>query len=239
MRLLAVETATDLVGAAVAVDAVATAACWSIGRRRHAESLAPMVHDVCRHSGVELPELDAIAVDVGPGLFTGLRVGLAMANALGSSLGIGVLGVGSLDALAQGAADGGWRGELMSVVDARRGQVFVARFAVSDDGSVRRLGVPGRCRPDDLPELLSPEGGRGEEVLVVGDGALRYARGARRCPGCAAGRAVRRVPSPPVLASLASRRAAREGVPAPGVPAQPEYLRAPDVNVGWVRRSGA
>ncbi len=239
MRLLAVETATDLVGAAVAVDAVATAACWSIGRRRHAESLAPMVHDVCRHSGVELPELDAIAVDVGPGLFTGLRVGLAMANALGSSLGIGVLGVGSLDALAQGAADGGWRGELMSVVDARRGQVFVARFAVSDDGSVRRLGVPGRCRPDDLPELLSPEGGRGGEVLAVGDGALRYAGELGDVPGVRLAGPSVAFPSPPVLASLASRRAAREGVPAPGVPAQPEYLRAPDVNVGWVRRSGA
>ena len=106
MRLLAVETATDLVGTAVAVDATATAACWSLGRRRHAESLAPMVHDVCRHSGVELSELDAIAVDVGPGLFTGLRVGLAMANALGTSLGIGVLGVGSLELLAEGAAEG-------------------------------------------------------------------------------------------------------------------------------------
>jgi len=236
VRLLALETATDLVGTAVAVDAAATAACWSLGRRRHAESLAPMVHDVCRHAGVELSELDAIAVDVGPGLFTGLRVGLAMANALGTSLGIGVLGVGSLELLAEAAAEGGWRGELASVVDARRGQVFVARFTVSDDGSVRGLGVPGRCRPDDLPALLTagaPDG----EVLAVGDGALRYAGPLREVPGVRLAGPSAAFPSPPVLASLASRRALREGLPEPGVPAHPEYLRAPDVNVGWVRRS--
>jgi tRNA threonylcarbamoyladenosine biosynthesis protein TsaB len=234
VRLLAVETATDLVGAAIAVEATATAACWSLGRRRHAESLAPMVQDVCRHSGVELSELDAIAVDVGPGLFTGLRVGLAMANALGTSLGIGVLGVGSLELLAEGAAEGGWRGELASVVDARRGQVFVARFTVSGDGSVRRLGVPGRCRPDDLPALLTDDAGAGE-VLAVGDGALRYAGQLGEVPGVRLAGAA--FPSPQVLASLASRRALRDGLPEPGVPAQPEYLRAPDVNVGWVRRS--
>jgi tRNA threonylcarbamoyladenosine biosynthesis protein TsaB len=239
VRLLAVETATDLVGTAVAVDAGATAACWSLGRRRHAESLAPMVHDVCHHSGVELSELDAIAVDVGPGLFTGLRVGLAMANALGVSLGIGVLGVGSLDVLAQGAADAGWRGELASVVDARRGQVFVARYTVSDDGSVRGLGVPGRCGPDDLPELLGGGGARSGEVLAVGDGALRYADRLGGVAGVRVAGPSVAYPSPPVLASLASRHALEEGLPEPGVPAQPEYLRAPDVKVGWVRRSPA
>ena len=101
---------------------------------------------------------------------------------------------------------------------------------------MRRLGVPGRCRPDDLPALLTDEAGAGE-VLAVGDGALRYAGQIGEMPGVRVAGPSAAFPSPPVLASLASRHVLRDGLPEPGVPAQPEYLRAPDVKVGWVRRS--
>ena len=78
-----------------------------LGGRAHAELLAPAIEEVCALSGCALGDLDALAVDVGPGLFTGLRVGVATAKALGQALGLGVLGVSSLDVLAAGAVRGG------------------------------------------------------------------------------------------------------------------------------------
>ena len=82
-------------------------------------------------SGCTIAEVDRIAVDIGPGLFTGLRVGVATAKALAQALGIGVLGVSSLDVLAAAAAEPfgpGAGARVVSVVDARRGEVFAASY---------------------------------------------------------------------------------------------------------------
>ena len=73
-----------------------------LGGRAHAELLAPAIEEVCAASGCTVGQVDRIAVDIGPGLFTGLRVGVATAKALGQALGIGVIGVTSLDILAAG-----------------------------------------------------------------------------------------------------------------------------------------
>ena len=75
MRLLAVETATDLVGAAVSVDGSVVERSH-VGGRAHAELLVPSIEEVCALSGCAVTDVDAIAVDIGPGLFTGLRVGV-------------------------------------------------------------------------------------------------------------------------------------------------------------------
>ena len=103
MIVLALESATDLVGAAVLGEVAPGSAVTETGGRRHAEALAPALQQVCRNAGVPLAALDVIAVDVGPGLFTGLRVGVATAKALAQGLGIGVVGIESLDILAAAA----------------------------------------------------------------------------------------------------------------------------------------
>ena len=114
-----------------------------------------------------------VAVDVGPGLFTGLRVGLAAAKGLAQSLGIGVMGATSLDILTAGAAAAGLRGLVLACVDARRGEVFAAVHEVDVAGPRSalhevRLGV-GLFAPEDLAAAL------GEFA-----GAARARRGRRR-----------------------------------------------------------
>jgi tRNA threonylcarbamoyladenosine biosynthesis protein TsaB len=227
--VLALETATDLVGAAVADDRGVRAASWSVGRRRHAESLAPAVEHVCAHAGVALGDLEAVAVDVGPGLFTGLRVGVAMANGLALALGVPVTGLPSVELLAEAVAEGPCRGDLLSVVDARRGQVFLRPY---------HLG-PGGPEPRGETTLASPEALQGaaalaETPLAVGDGALRY-RAELEAGGAVVGGPALAFPRPETLARLVGRRSVGD-LPAPGRPVTPVYLRAPDVRIGWSER---
>jgi tRNA threonylcarbamoyl adenosine modification protein YeaZ len=92
VRLLALETATVEVGAALVADGDLLAAVTARPGRRHVETLHPAVETACALAGVRLRELDAIAVDVGPGLFTGLRVGIAAAKGFALALGFVVAG---------------------------------------------------------------------------------------------------------------------------------------------------
>jgi tRNA threonylcarbamoyladenosine biosynthesis protein TsaB len=98
--VLAVDTATPQVSVAVAGPDGPLASVAMIEGRRHGEVLAPAIETVCRLAGVSLSEIDLFAVDVGPGLFTGLRVGLATAGALAHGLGRPALGVTSTEVLA-------------------------------------------------------------------------------------------------------------------------------------------
>jgi tRNA threonylcarbamoyladenosine biosynthesis protein TsaB len=176
MTLLAIESATDTVGVALLRDDGGSAERVHEGGRAHAELLAPAIEEVCAVSGCQVRDIDAIAVDVGPGLFTGLRVGVATAKALGQALGLDVLGVSSLDILAASAAglvpDPGTTppiGAVASVVDARRGEVFAAvyRFDLGTGLYGSATGSPaGSPNGDpidpmavriDSPEAMAPE----------------------------------------------------------------------------------
>ena len=119
--------------------------------RAHAEQLMPLVQRVLAEAGTGLSELEAIAVGVGPGPFTGLRVGVAAATVLAETLGIPVRGVCSLDVLAVQAVEGGVVGaaEFVVATDARRKEYYWARY----DPSGRRLDGPHVSSPQDLPEL--------------------------------------------------------------------------------------
>jgi tRNA threonylcarbamoyladenosine biosynthesis protein TsaB len=112
--------------------------------------------------------VERIAVGVGPGSFTGLRVGIATARGLGASRGLPVAGVCTLDALAAGIAEAGGEGrELLAVIDARRGEAFAASYR--PDGS--RAWGPWVGGPDELRDRL---GQGGATPLAAGSGALRF-----------------------------------------------------------------
>ena len=95
-------------------------------QRGHAEALAPMVERVMRESGVSFPQLDRVAVTTGPGTFTGQRVGLAFARALGVALAKPVIGVTTLDAMAEQALAQLHLPLAIAVADAKRGEVYFA-----------------------------------------------------------------------------------------------------------------
>lgn len=140
MLILAFDTATDVATSALVSDGEV------LGERSsHAVTLLEDVDALLRQAGAHTRDLEALAVGIGPGSFTGVRIGLSTARGLALGLGIPVAGVSTLDALAQGAPGA------LPVIDARRREVF----------------VPGAVLP---PSDLEVEPGR----LCVGSGALRY-----------------------------------------------------------------
>jgi tRNA threonylcarbamoyladenosine biosynthesis protein TsaB len=171
--MVAIETATETVGVAVRTAAGVEAAFALTGRRRHVETLTPALEHLLVQVDLVPGDLGAVAVDVGPGLFTGLRVGVAAAKALAQSLGVGVLTATSLDILTAAAAEDGHRGLILACVDARRGEVFVSLRELDPHGpGARERIAPGLFAPDDLADALRGLGGTG--VLALGDGAQRY-----------------------------------------------------------------
>ncbi len=219
---------------------------------------------MCAISGCTVADIDAIAVDIGPGLFTGLRVGVATAKALAQALGIGVLGVGSLDVLAAAALDGGPGrsggpvGATAAVVDARRGEVFAAvyRFDRFDRGegpdrpaepsptldpkdpeSVRHDRMEPMA-PEALVDWLLGVAGDAGSVSVVGDGAVRYRAllAEHRAFDLSLADAGLAAPPPLALAGLAKRRLDRGVAPAAPEEVVPDYRRPADARINWEQR---
>jgi tRNA threonylcarbamoyladenosine biosynthesis protein TsaB len=237
---LGLESATDLVGPAVADDSGLRAALWSTGRRRHVESLAPAIEQVLAHSEIPLRSVDVVVVDVGPGLFTGLRVGVATAQGLAQGLDIGVLSVSSLEVLAAQALAAGWPGAVLAVVDARRGEVFTAAY--ERDGPVPvELLPPAVLSPADLAVAAYEARSAASvpaDVLAIGDGAQRYADELGAAGVVLAGPAFVG-PSPAALVALGLERLRRGAVPQRPEAVQPLYLRPPDARINWVQRQPA
>jgi len=245
MTLLAIESATDLVGVALVRPDGGEAEREHVGGRAHAELLAPFIEEVCAVSGCALSGIDAIAVDIGPGLFTGLRVGVATAKALGQALSVGIVAVSSLDILAAAAAARleGAPGTVMSVVDARRGELFAAVYRFE----------PGDARPDprwvrdDRAEPLAPEalagwlgqlGDTSGPVTVVGNGAVRYHSLFASVPQVDLELAEElSSPSPLALARLARQRLDEGEVLSSAGEVVPDYRRPADARINWEQRA--
>ena len=230
MLILGIDTATDQVGCAIGGHEGVLAAWRSARPRRHAETLAPAIRTITEAAGVSLRELGAIAVDVGPGLFTGLRVGLATGVTMAQTLGIPMIGISSLDLLA-------WEVRftdrlIAAIVDARRGEVFYALYQPVP-GGVQRVAGPMVASPDDLEAELTA---RGDECLLVGDGVDRHAAVLDRVERGVAGGPGNRHPSPAALVDLAHHRALREEFVRPHEIA-PVYLRQPDAEANWASRA--
>lgn len=186
--------------------------------RRHAERLIPLALEVLAGAGCGLHDVGRLAIDIGPGLFTGLRVGLATVGGLARALDVGVVTATSLFLLAAGA---GRQGDLFAVIDARRGEVFCQRFTVTG----RRVESTGPA------DLLDPSGDLSalRALPAVGDGAIRY-RPQFEGAGCAV------VEGSPSAAELV-RRADELDLSPTRVPAAC-YLREPDARIGsWATRS--
>jgi tRNA threonylcarbamoyladenosine biosynthesis protein TsaB len=235
MIVLGIDTATPGLSVALAGPDGVLASFEAGEGRRHTELLAPAIAEICRSAGLALADVEAIAVDVGPGLFTGLRVGLATAGALASALERPALGVISTDVLAEAYRSAGRH--VVAVVDVRRSEVAWAAYGPL--GAACPTG-PALARPDELRQVLVGLAAEVGEVLVVGDGALRY-RDILVPPSSsdAAAGEVGRVelevaapfPSARVLAQLARRRLLDGASTAGGI--APRYLRQADVRIGW------
>jgi tRNA threonylcarbamoyladenosine biosynthesis protein TsaB len=232
--MVAIETATETVGVAVRTTTGVQAELTLTGRRRHVETLTPALQHLLTQLDLSPDQLGVVAVDIGPGLFTGLRVGLAVAKGLAQSLDIGVVGATSLDILTAGAAAAGLRGLVLACVDARRGEVFAAVHDIGDGSGppVERLGV-GLFTPPDLVTVLGRFGGA--PVHAVGDGALRYADELRKVVGLDPGSAGLGFPPPAALLDLARARLDAGEPPVPATAVVPLYMREADATSNFAR----
>jgi tRNA threonylcarbamoyladenosine biosynthesis protein TsaB len=129
-------------------------------RPRHTTRLLPLAASLLDEAGLRWHDLELIAVGVGPGTFTGLRIGIATARALASATGAPLVGIGTLRALAAGSP--GRR--VLAVIDARRGEVFVGGYDHD-----REVVAPTALAPGGVGALVG-----GGDWLAVGDGALRF-----------------------------------------------------------------
>lgn len=246
MTILAIDTATAAVSVAVhggPSEGGVLARRSGEPSPKHAELLAPLVAEALAEAGRTPRDLTAIAVGVGPGPFTGLRVGLVTARMMGHALGVAVHGVCSLDVLAAGAVRLGLTGEFLVATDARRREVYWGRYVAdpaanataAPDGTTppggtprtpawRRLEGPHVGAPADVKSAGLPVAGRG--AVLHPDALLEAGEVARE-------------PLDPDAADLAEIVALACATPeASGVllPPDPLYLRRPDARVPGARK---
>jgi tRNA threonylcarbamoyladenosine biosynthesis protein TsaB len=185
-------------------------------RPGHSTRLLPLAHQLLAEAGLGWDRIERIAVGVGPGTFTGLRIGIATARALVQSLQIELVGISSLRALARGGD------RTVAAIDARRGEVFVAAYDAE-----REPLRPQAVRPDALPGLFeaAPFEGSAERWTAVGDGASLYRDAFEQLglhvPADGSGRHS-------IQASAICALAAGSPTSTSGLEVVPEYLRRPD-----------
>ncbi len=216
--LLALDTSDRTAGVAVLVGGRVAAEYVETSAYRHSERLFALIDEALRGAGLARGELDALAVTTGPGSFTGLRVGLATAKGLAFALGLPVVGVSTLEALARGAMP--FPGLLLPVLDARKRQVYAAGF---DGATGEVLLPPGAWDP---AELGARAAALGLPCLALGSGLGPYRRVLERSLGeglfCAG---EERWPVPPGQVGLLGEAALGEGRGLSAGAIVPTYLR--------------
>lgn len=213
------DTATGACSVALWCDGAIAGHRLTVMARGQAEALAPMVGDVLDASGVAAGALDLLAVSVGPGAFTGLRIGLAMARGMALAADVPCLGLSTTEVIAAGVGDGAWPGgTLLVALDSKRSDIYVQTFSKPGLAGAE----PRAMEPEKLAGWLAHQPG---PVGIVGDAAPRALAAlagtaidafAVAAPGFADAR---------VMAALAARRWS------PGDPVctpSPLYLRPPD-----------
>lgn len=162
MLILAFDTSTPVVSVAVSNRGVVLASMAVARGRSHAAHLLSAVDSVLTRAGLDLADVEAVACAVGPGSFTGLRVGIASAQGLAEGRGLPVVGVPTLEAYAHALS--GDEGILCPMVDARKQEIYVAGYRWEDDGPVE-LWPPVASSPEDLAARVG-----GGSVLLAGEG---------------------------------------------------------------------
>jgi len=209
--LLGLDTATPAVTVALHDGVQPLAQLVTVDAHRHAELLAPAIAKAVAYAGAAQRDLTGIVAGVGPGPYTGLRVGLVTARVLGAALGIPVYGLCSLDAIAADVVAGGdeeLHGDFLVATDARRRELYWARY----DSAGRRIFGPEVSRPAEIPAA---------GLAAAGEGPMLYPELLPKGLG----------PAYPAAATLCRIAVAAIAAGDPDkvlLPPEPLYLRRPD-----------
>ena len=229
MLVLGIETSTEQTGVALGTEQGIVAGAMLSAGRPGDELLASAIEQLMSWSGASLSSLGGIAVGVGPGLFTGMRVGIATAKTLAQALQIPIVGIASLDLVAFSV--GYARTLICAAIDAKRGEVFYA-FYLPVPGGIARQTEFAVGSPAHLTAELEA---RREDILMVGNGALAYRRELEEAgnhvgfasPGHA-------FPAATALVELSIPRLTREDFDRL-YELQPFYVRKSDAQIAWDR----
>jgi len=169
VNILAIETATPACAVGVRTTAGLEVTRVVDDGRRHTEALTGAMKTLLEEVELRSRDIDRVVVDRGPGLFTGLRVGIATAIGFSQALGCALVGVTSLEMLAGGAFDAGVRGTLVACVDGRRGEIFAQTFLLADE-----VTVLDEARVTSALEIVARSEAKGSPAIFTGDGVERY-----------------------------------------------------------------
>ncbi|MEO7804386.1 MAG: tRNA (adenosine(37)-N6)-threonylcarbamoyltransferase complex dimerization subunit type 1 TsaB [Actinomycetota bacterium] len=229
MLVLGIETSTPQSSVTIGSEQGIIGSCLVSRGATHGEFLLPAVEFLMRQADLTYRNLSAIAVGLGPGLFTGMRVGIATGKTLAQALSVPIVGVASLDLL---AFEVRYSNKLICpVLDAKRGEVFFAFYRQVPGGVTRisgyLVGSPDRL----LAELESS----GEETLLVGNGALLYQPQLEEAKKVSFGSIANAFPRATSLVELALPRLFREDFDRL-FDIEPFYMRHSDAEINWQKR---
>lgn len=229
MRVLAFDTCTLIGSAAVIVDGETVAEVSALVRATHGETLLPHLERVLVSAGLELSEIDLFAVGIGPGSFTGVRIGLATAKGLALAEAKPLVGVSSLRILARGILAG--EGLRVPVLDAHKGEVYTAAYGHDSLGELVERLAPFHAPPSEAAKALLDVAGK-QPLWLAGGGIDRYGDAFWQPLGSVARRAPKLcdVPRAVCLAHEALRVLQSEG-PSDLATLEPLYLRGSDAKL--------
>jgi len=221
MTILAIETATAVCAVAVLTKGALRSEASVEGRGLHAERLLGMIESALEEAAVTPQDLTAVAVSIGPGSFTGLRIGLSVAKGLVFGLQIGLAAVPTLEALAwrlAGDQQGNGPAYILAALDARRDEVYCQLFRHTNRGPV------GEGLPEDLPVSRVRAILEGKEVTLTGDGAEKVLGGLSDRSGVTLAPPDRRGCSAATV-GLLGERMLLEGRGAEPATVEPQYIK--------------
>lgn len=228
LKILAVDTATEACSAALLVGDKLFSR-WEEAPRDHTRKILPMVQAVLEDAGISLSDLDAIAFGRGPGSFTGVRIGISVAQGLAFGAGVPLIGISTLAAMAQGAYRLDGAEQVLTAIDARMNEVYFGRYALIDG----RMQLVGDEVVSDPAALVDVRGKLAGPVTCVGTGFETYGE---TLSGLADELAVSQVRFPAAEDMLPLARAAwLAGEAVPVEQATPVYLRD---KVTWKKLPG-
>lgn len=178
MNLIAIETATDVCGVALLQGGEVTVEVSLNRPRAHAENLVLLIQDALRYGGVDAADVDAIAVSMGPGSYTGLRIGVSAAKGLAVALDAALVGVPTLEALAASVVPYAEAGDIVcAALHARRDEVYAAAFRIDGQRALDPLAPAAALTAEEVSDWLalpSPTA-----IRIAGDGGPKVAAALR------------------------------------------------------------
>ncbi|OZB42500.1 MAG: tRNA (adenosine(37)-N6)-threonylcarbamoyltransferase complex dimerization subunit type 1 TsaB, partial [Alishewanella sp. 34-51-39] len=154
MKFLALDTSTEACSVALALDGQILA-LDEVCPQQHSKRILPMIQQLLADAGVSLNQLDGIIFGRGPGSFTGVRIGVSVAQGLAFGADLPVFGVSTLAAMAQAAAVQQNATEVIAAIDARMAEVYIAAFTLGEAGLMQAITPEIAAKPAALPEVLT------------------------------------------------------------------------------------